>query len=237
MQNLQYSVRYSKKAKRISLRIDPVKGLEIVGPPGFDTSKIPYILQEKKDWLQRHLEGITRANQRTESAKKIPHYLHLQATSEQVEIRIQDQLSKKYHLFDPHYHILYLYPEHKEQSHIAALMRQWLKKRAKTVLPGWLEGIAYRHGLDYKKVSIGFQKTRWASCSNKKTISLNSKLLFLPAFLVEHVFVHELCHTRHPNHSQDFWALLRHLQPEYRIFEHKLKNYWQQVVPPFLEMY
>lgn len=232
-----YTVRYSKKAKRIILRIDPVKGLEIVGPPGFDTCRIPNILHEKRDWIKRHLESITRANQRLESARNIPNSLQLKATGEHVHIRIQNQQTRKYHFFDPHSNVLYLYPDHNSYSHIAALIRHWLKKRAKSILPGWLEEIAHRHSLDYNQVSIGFQKTRWASCSSKKTISLNSKLLFLPPVLVEHVFVHELCHTCHPNHSRDFWELLCRLQPEYRSLEQELRKSWQQVVPAFLEIY
>jgi len=232
-----YSIRYSKKAKRILLRIDPVRGLEIVGPPGFDTSRIPCILEEKRDWIKRHLQGINRANQRMDTARTIPAALDLQATSEHISIKIQNRQTKKPCFFDPHSKAIYLYTHYNFPSHIATLLRQWLKKRAKSVLPQWLDVIARTHGFGYNKVRIGFQKTRWGSCSNKKTINLNSKLLLIPPTLVEQVFVHELCHTLHPNHSHKFWELLGSLQPEYKMLEQKLKNSWQQVVPSLLEIF
>jgi hypothetical protein len=43
-----------------------------------------------------------------------------------------------------------------------------------------------------------------------KDLRLNLKLLFMPKALVRQVLIHELCHTEHLNHSQKFWALLKH---------------------------
>ncbi|NIN12121.1 MAG: DUF45 domain-containing protein [Gemmatimonadales bacterium] len=73
------------------------------------------------------------------------------------------------------------------------------------------------------------QRTRWGSCSRRSTISLNKKLLFLPAPLVEYVMVHELCHTVHFNHSPEFWDLVRERTPEYQALEAELRTAWRYV--------
>jgi hypothetical protein len=68
------------------------------------------------------------------------------------------------------------------------------------------------------------QKTRWASCSRHRTVSLNMKLLFLPPELVRYVFVHELCHTVHMNHSREFWRFLAVKEPRYKELDKQLRT-------------
>ena len=79
---------------------------------------------------------------------------------------------------------------------------------------GKLYNVTWRH------VYIRNQKTRWGSCSRKKDLSFNYRLLFLPEHLRGYVIVHELCHLREFNHSQKFWTLVGKTFPDYK----KLRN-------------
>lgn len=92
-------------------------------------------------------------------------------------------------------------------------LRRWLQAKGRQVLVPQLHRLAQRHGFQFARVQIRCQKTRWGSCSSKGTISLNLKLLFLPPDLVEHVLIHELCHTVHLNHSHAFWDLVGRCDP------------------------
>jgi predicted metal-dependent hydrolase len=58
----------------------------------------------------------------------------------------------------------------------------------------------------YQFLSLRNQKTRWGSCSAKNNISLNMNLIRLPQKQQDYVILHELVHTKHKNHSRDFWA-------------------------------
>jgi predicted metal-dependent hydrolase len=71
-----------------------------------------------------------------------------------------------------------------------------------------LTELARQHGFSYRKVTIRNQRTRWGSCSAKNNISLNIKLVALPAELFDYVILHELVHTRIHNHSSRFWQEL-----------------------------
>jgi predicted metal-dependent hydrolase len=62
----------------------------------------------------------------------------------------------------------------------------------------WLKRVSKKTGLSYAAASIR-QQTRWGSCSSRRLINLNARLLFLPPNLVTYVLVHELCHTKHLN--------------------------------------
>ena len=53
---------------------------------------------------------------------------------------------------------------------------------------------------------------------------INARLLFLPPKLVTYVLVHELCHTKHLNHSPRFWRLVESYLPDCRQLDRQLRN-------------
>jgi predicted metal-dependent hydrolase len=103
-------------------------------------------------------------------------------------------------------------------------LKGWFTSKAKDHLISWLKRVSDETGLGYSAVSIRLQQTRWGSCSSRRSISLNARLLFLPPDLVTYVLVHELCHTRHLNHSTRFWRLVESYLPDYRQLDRQLRS-------------
>ena len=110
-----------------------------------------------------------------------------------------------------------------------AALRRWLRRRGRTLLVPWLTRVAKEHGFAVQRVSIRMQKTRWGSASSSGTITLNAKLLLLSPELAEHVIIHELCHTRHPNHSERFYACMAQYEPDHHRHRRELNFAWQFV--------
>ncbi len=79
-------------------------------------------------------------------------------------------------------------------------------------------------GVNYKRIRIADQKTRWGSCSSTGTISYNWHLVLLPDAILDYVVVHELCHLRQMNHSKDFWKLVEGMLPDYQSRRKWLKD-------------
>jgi predicted metal-dependent hydrolase len=75
-------------------------------------------------------------------------------------------------------------------------------------LVGRLTSLADKHGFSFNRVFIRNQRTRWGSCSHQGNISLNARIARLPGELMDYVILHELTHTRQPNHRPAFWAEL-----------------------------
>jgi predicted metal-dependent hydrolase len=116
-----------------------------------------------------------------------------------------------------------------DQRILRKLLKRWLKQKAESVLPAWLERTSRETGITYKGCSIRSQRTRWGSCSSRGTISLNQKLLFLDPALVRYVLVHELCHIVQAGHGNKFWALVEHHQPGARELRKRLREVAREI--------
>jgi predicted metal-dependent hydrolase len=79
--------------------------------------------------------------------------------------------------------------------------------------------------------------SRWGSCHvGKRIVTLNLRLAFYPAPLLEYVLVHELMHLYHPNHSPAFYAALASRLPDFRERKRRLEDLARQnsLPDPFL---
>ena len=106
-----------------------------------------------------------------------------------------------------------------------------LKVEATNLLPQRLKLLAQQFGFSYKEIEIKKMRSRWGSCSNEKVIALNIYLMQLPWPLIDYVLLHELTHTKHLNHSSEFWAELTRCMPNAKIIKKQLRNYHTQVMP------
>jgi len=102
-----------------------------------------------------------------------------------------------------------------------------VRRRAQKELPARLEELAAAHRLSFGAVAVRHQRTRWGSCSPAHAISLNLRLLFLEPELVDHVLIHELCHTRELNHSKRFWALMQIHDPDWKRHRRQIREAWR----------
>ena len=93
-----------------------------------------------------------------------------------------------------------------------------------------LNELAKKFGFTYNRVFIRNQRTRWGSCSSRQNISLNIKLAVLPDGLADYIILHELVHTRIPNHSKEFWAELNRYVGNAKLLNSGLRKYHTGIV-------
>ncbi len=87
---------------------------------------------------------------------------------------------------------------------------------AMKVIPERVRHYAPIVGVDYGRITIRNQRTRWGSCSGKGNLNFNCLLMRTPPEVLDYVVVHELCHRKEMNHSGRFWAEVERVLPEYR---------------------
>jgi predicted metal-dependent hydrolase len=90
------------------------------------------------------------------------------------------------------------------------------KEAARTLCHERLAHFNQHYSLQYNRLSIKNTRSRWGSCSSKKNLNFNYRIVFLPAELQDYLIVHELCHLAQMNHGQHFWNLVAEQVPNYK---------------------
>lgn len=99
------------------------------------------------------------------------------------------------------------------------------KKQAEVLVKEKINYFNKIYNFSYNHISIKKQKTRWGSCSKKKNLNFNYKIIFLPKNVADYLVVHEMCHLKELNHSKNFWALVKFAIPDYKLLNKSLKKY------------
>lgn len=96
--------------------------------------------------------------------------------------------------------------EQTSRDHILNMVHQW----------------AARIGVEAKRVQFREMSRKWGSCSSGQSITLSSRLCWLPPHLAEYVVCHELAHLKVFNHGKEFKALMTQHMPDWREREKEL---------------
>ncbi len=218
-----YSIRESKKAKRVILIVSPADGLKVVIPSGFDRHEIPRIISRKREWIRKAFWKI-REQCAEDLLVRLPEVIDLKAIHRRFTVEYASRPAGPLELHQSGSSKLLLRGAVTDSNGCRTLLQRWLQQQGRLHLIPWLERLSARTGLSYRRVQIRGQKSRWGSCSTNKTISLNRKLLFLAPELVHYIIIHELCHIAQPNHSRRFWSLVAELEPTYRDLEARIND-------------
>jgi len=96
--------------------------------------------------------------------------------------------------------------------------------RAKKMIKKRLEYFNSFYNFEYNRISVKKQSTKWGSCSGKKNLNFNYRLLFLPQEMMDYVVVHELCHLQEMNHSKKFWDLVAKVFPNFKEIRKEMRG-------------
>lgn len=227
----EYRIRESGRARHVSIKIHLTGDVEVVIPPGFDPAQVPDILHKRRAWLWQTVRQIEHktAGLAQEHFEPKPSQIDLRSCQQTWAVAYHTGHSQRLTLTQPQPRALTIQGPAEDADACTDLLRQWLTRKARAELAPWLRDLSMAVGLPFNRVSIRGQRTRWASCSTQKDISLNYKLLFLPPELVHYVFIHELCHTIHMNHSTAFWRLVAKKHADYSRHREHIRDGWRYV--------
>ncbi len=223
-----YRVRRSSRARNVNLTISPDKGLVVVVPHGFDERLIPGLVHKQSTWIEKRLAKLGYVPG-TDPGWRRPEHIDLKAVDEDWIPEYCATPSLRVRITASSDGSLRVTGACDNSVELRAAFRRWLKRRAEAVLPARLTELAEHYGFSFARVTIRHQRSRWGSCSTRGTISLNARLMLLSSELVDHVLLHELCHTVHPHHGESFWSAFADLAPNHRHQRAALRDAWATI--------
>lgn len=196
----------TRRAKRISVSVRPPAKVRLTVPWGCSMKEGIEFLASREEWIAATLEKVAKKH----PVKLIePGYSTLRrslffnpAHTGEITGRVTANTITVSHPAD----MTYDDPRVQDVARRAAITA--LRKEAREALPPLVERLAREHGFRYGKVTVRASTSRWGSCSGENNISLSIFLLCIPEHLCEYVVLHELCHTKHKDHSPRFHRLL-----------------------------
>lgn len=213
-----FKVKRHKRAKHIKLRSSPSGELQITLPYQFNIQHLPALIEKNKAWILKYS-----THRKNKKDKSFPNKIEFDSLRRTYHITYEIDEKKPSLKEKPHHQII-VSGKIEQKIVCRKLLIAWIKTIAKHDLVLAFEKMSRLIKLPYSSVTIRDQKTMWGSCTTGKKISLNYKLLFLPKRLVHYIFIHELCHTIHMNHSIKFWQQVEKYDPNWKTHRKEMRQ-------------
>jgi predicted metal-dependent hydrolase len=218
MDDLEYTIRRSPRARRIRVKVDLYDGVEVVIPQRATKREAQAAIRELRPWIEKRLAEAHQAKQRLSSPPGTVPFLgaHLRLRHEAGRTRAHrkgDEL-------------------HVPTSDMAHALERWYRTQAKHEIAPRLDRATQALGKPHTSLAIRSQRTRWGSCSSTGAMSFNWRLMLAPEPVLDYVVWHEACHLVVMDHSRRFWALVERHVPDYREYRSWLRHNGAALVLP-----
>ena len=203
--------------KRARIAVDEDLRVRVTLPLDFSQEEIDDLIERKEQWIQKQLAFF---RDRRDARIKLSHdeilylgeiytFQRLPGLRSRVAIKDEEKIifSGRNLLAD-------------------GVLGIWYRQEAKRVIMERLEYFAKTYKFNYNKVFIRNQKTLWGSCSSKRNLSFNWRLIQTPLDIIDYIVVHELVHTKILQHTKAYWERVASLYPQYRQARVWLKNFY-----------
>jgi predicted metal-dependent hydrolase len=199
---IEYVVRRSTRARRVSVKVHSDAGVEVVLPARAPEGAASAAILELAPWIERRLTEAQAARARLALRGGTLPYLGM-------SLRLVSEPGRKIVRRDG------------ETLLVPALdpkpaIERFYRRAARQEIAPRLDVASAAVGARYAGLSIRGQRSRWASCSASGEMSFNWRLLLAPERVLDYVVWHEVCHLEIRDHSPRFWALLASRFPSWR---------------------
>ncbi|MBO9533961.1 MAG: M48 family metallopeptidase [Solirubrobacteraceae bacterium] len=190
----------SSRARRVSVRVDRMTGaVRITLPQRAPLSEVERALSRHRRWLAARLAEVAVVRAAVDARGDV-----LSVWGEELTL-VREPGRSRVHRKGHALHV--------PAGDDGAALERWLRARAREHLVPLTEQAAAALGRSVARVSIGDARSRWGSCSAKRTITYSWRLVLAPPWVAEAIVWHEACHLVELNHSDRFWSLLRRHEP------------------------
>jgi predicted metal-dependent hydrolase len=224
---IPYTVRPSRRARGVSLRIREAGLVEVVVPMHLVMSAPETVLKRHAKWIVRTLDKLRRSAA-VEGERPLGEGSRIRFLGAERTIRVlRDERRRPSVALTEFEIIIRLTPESPED--IRPLLERWMRGQAESIIPLRVSRLNEQWKFRYNRITVRNQRTRWGSCSRKGSLSFNWRLVILPVEVADYLIFHELAHLQYLDHSSRFWNLVGQICPSFRQSERWLRRHGRSV--------
>jgi hypothetical protein len=208
-ESIEYNVVESADATEPRIDVD-IHGVTVILPEGSDEAP-QALIEENRGWVlekkhkyDRYREQIP--ERRFEEGETFPYL------DEPHEVVVEQRPASA--VADGE---LRLARHHVEQTSIKRALESLYRRTARDRFEERASHYSEQMGVEYERIDIRNQRTKWGSCSASGTLGLNWRLMMAPPGVIDYVVIHELAHLQEANHTSGFWALVAEYDPDYTL--------------------
>lgn len=213
---IPYSLRISRRARRLSIKVHSDRSVEVVAPVAATGAEIERLVREKAEWVYTTVMSDARpvAVRRSfcdgEVYPLLGGTLTVQVTRGRPTITVvREGDFLKIGLPEGMSGAL-------EQKAIRRAVEYTLKDETRKVVVPLVTHYAARFGVAVPLIEVRDARHKWGSCVGRKKLLFSTRLCMLPPRLVHYVVAHEVCHIVVMDHSNRFWEALQVIMPDCR---------------------
>tara|TARA_B110000008_G_scaffold236457_1_gene241777 strand:+ start:1223 stop:1936 length:714 start_codon:yes stop_codon:yes gene_type:complete len=217
--NFNISIKRTNRLKTISLQ---VKNQEVVlSVPRFvSDGEIDNIIERKINWINNKL-AIEKTNsldikRKYENGDKFLYF------GSEYSLKIKDSNRDNVYLYKNN--IIVEVNNNFNATYIRNILKTWYISESKKYLIKTNSYYEILIGVEANKLLFGKYKSKWGSCNSKKIISYDWRIIMAPLEVIHYLIIHELCHIKYLNHSNNFWNTVEKYMANYKLQKQWLKT-------------
>jgi len=212
---INYTLTHSNR-KTIAIYVRNGK-IEVRAPFGCPTLEIDKLIESKKNWIIDKL-AISRSQIESKTTFVLDYDSKILFRGQLFPVIAKAGTQAG---FDGR---RFYMPPNLPSAQIKEICIKTYQRLAKTRITSIVAEVAAHMGVTPTSVKINSAKTRWGSCSSRKSLNFSWRLIMASDDVIDYVVVHELAHIFEMNHSAKFWTIVEKVLPDYKQRQEKLKE-------------
>ncbi len=215
MTEIEYNL-VRKKVKNASIRISSNLDITITVPVLYSRDRLDNLIKNKSLWISKTLTKLSKRKKVIE-LKDNEVLLFGEKYTLSIDSSVRDKILT--------YHENKKIVSNQEITRKSSILINWYIHLAKKEIFKIANELADKYDFKFNRIFIRNQNTKWGTCSSKKNLSFNWRLIRCPMFVIEYLILHELSHLKEMNHSRKYWELVESMCPDYKKAKLWLKEY------------
>lgn len=212
-----------RKRKTMSIEVETTGEVTVIAPVGTFTDDVVEKVRSRAGWIvskqyESKFINDTKINREAVSGES---YMYL-GRNYCLDVILDEKLDTiTVKLFQGKF-VLSTYT--RDEDLIKNAMENWYREKTLAKVKERIEYYKSYFNDEVTDVKVKEQKKRWASCTSKNKLLFNWRCVMAPAFVLDYIVVHEMCHMEYKNHSKDFWNRVCTVMPDYDSRRTWLRN-------------